>query len=66
MRSRRHRRRLRRRLASGPCCAFCWSSLIYRVWRWRDLWPIFRDTVRESVMILMIIGTSILFGYMLT
>ncbi len=40
--------------------------LIYRLWRPGDLWPIFRDTLRESVMILMIIGASILFGYMLT
>ncbi len=40
--------------------------LIYGLWRPADLWPIFRDTLRESVMILMIIGTSILFGYMLT
>ncbi|MDF1586536.1 TRAP transporter large permease [Marinimicrococcus flavescens] len=40
-------------------------ALVYRVWRWRELWPIFRDTLKESVMILMIIATSILFGYML-
>jgi C4-dicarboxylate transporter DctM subunit len=40
--------------------------LLYGVWRGRDLWPIFRDSLRESVMILMIIATSILFGYMLT
>ncbi|MDX6749548.1 TRAP transporter large permease [Geminicoccaceae bacterium 1502E] len=40
-------------------------ALVYQVWRWRDLWPIFRDTLKESVMILMIIATSILFGYML-
>ena len=40
--------------------------LLYGVWRARDLWPIFRDSLRESVMILMIIATSILFGYMLT
>jgi C4-dicarboxylate transporter, DctM subunit len=41
-------------------------AVVYGVWRLRDLWPIFRDTLRESVMILMIIATSILFGYMLT
>jgi tripartite ATP-independent transporter DctM subunit len=40
--------------------------LIYRLWRLDDLWRIFRDTTRESVMILMIIGTSILFGYMMS
>ncbi|MBI4183332.1 MAG: TRAP transporter large permease [Proteobacteria bacterium] len=39
---------------------------IYRTWRPRALWRIFADTTRESVMILMIIGTSILFGYMMS
>ncbi|MCW5774170.1 MAG: TRAP transporter large permease, partial [Rhodospirillaceae bacterium] len=40
--------------------------LIYRMWRVHELWHIFRDTTRESIMILMIIGTSILFGYMMS
>ncbi|MGE0747271.1 MAG: TRAP transporter large permease [Rhodospirillales bacterium] len=40
--------------------------LIYRMWRIADLWRIFADTTRESVMILMIIATSILFGYMMS
>ncbi|MCS6778551.1 MAG: TRAP transporter large permease [Geminicoccaceae bacterium] len=40
--------------------------LVYRVWRPRELWPIFEATIRESTMILMIIATSILFGYMLS
>jgi tripartite ATP-independent transporter DctM subunit len=39
---------------------------IYRMWRIADLWRIFSDTTRESVMILMIIATSILFGYMMS
>ncbi len=39
---------------------------IYRMWRLRELWPIFEATIRESTMILMIIATSILFGYMLS
>jgi len=39
---------------------------IYRMWRLVDLWRIFADTTRESVMILMIIATSILFGYMMS
>jgi len=41
-------------------------AAIYRVWRPRPIWRIFRETTRESVMILMIIGTSILFGYMMS
>ncbi len=39
--------------------------LIYGVWRPKDLWVILRDGMRESGMILMIIATSILFGYMM-
>lgn len=38
---------------------------IYGVWRPKDLWVILRDGMRESGMILMIIATSILFGYMM-
>jgi len=40
--------------------------VIYRVWRLTDLWHILRDGMRESGMLLMIIGTSILFGYMMS
>ncbi len=40
--------------------------LIYRVWKPLDLWNILRDGLRESGMLLMIIGTSILFGYMMS
>jgi len=40
--------------------------LIYRVWRPADLWLIFRDSLRESGMLMLIIGTSILFGYMMS
>ena len=40
--------------------------VIYRMWRPADLWAILRDGLRESGMLLMIIGTSILFGYMMS
>jgi C4-dicarboxylate transporter, DctM subunit len=39
---------------------------IYGAWRPRDLWLIFRDSVRESSMILMIIAAAALFSYMLS
>ena len=54
--------------AAGVGALFCLllAIVIYRMWRVRDLVAIFRDTTKESVMILMIIGTSILFAYMLT
>jgi tripartite ATP-independent transporter DctM subunit len=40
--------------------------IIYRQWRLADQWPIFRETVRESSMILMIIGAAAVFSYMLS
>jgi tripartite ATP-independent transporter DctM subunit len=40
--------------------------VIYRVWRLKDLWLIFRDGLRESGMLMLIIGASILFGYMMS
>lgn len=40
--------------------------VIYRTWRLGELWAIYRDTVRESTMIMMIIGSAALFGYMMS
>jgi C4-dicarboxylate transporter DctM subunit len=40
--------------------------VIYRTWRMGDLWRIFRETVRESTMILMIIGAAAAFSYMMS
>lgn len=39
---------------------------IYRAWRLEDQWRIFRETVRESTMILMIIGAAAVFSYMMS
>ncbi|HYG90741.1 MAG TPA: TRAP transporter large permease, partial [Azospirillum sp.] len=54
--------------AAGVGALFCLvlAVVLYRMWRVQDLVVIFRDTTKESVMILMIIATSILFAYMLT
>src|SRR3990172_4453696 len=54
--------------AAGVGAALCvvLALLIYRMWSPRAWWAILRDTTRESVMILMIIGAAVLFGYMLT
>jgi C4-dicarboxylate transporter DctM subunit len=54
--------------AAGVGAALCalLAIIIYKMWRPADWWTILRDTMRESVMILMIIGTAVLFGYMLT
>jgi tripartite ATP-independent transporter DctM subunit len=40
--------------------------VIYRAWRLEDQWYIFRETVRESSMILMIIGAAAVFSYMMS
>ena len=40
--------------------------VIYRAWRIGDQWQIFRETVRESTMILMIIGAAAVFSYMMS
>ena len=54
--------------AAGVGAALCvvFAVAAYRMWNPRDWWSILRDTMRESVMILMIIAASVLFGYMLT
>ena len=54
--------------AAGVGAALCvvMALAIYRMWNPKQWWAILRDTTRESVMILMIIAASVLFGYMLT
>jgi C4-dicarboxylate transporter DctM subunit len=50
----------------GAMLCLLMVAVIYRVWRPHDLWLILRDGLRESGMLLLIIGASILFGYMLS
>ncbi|MBE0621698.1 MAG: TRAP transporter large permease [Burkholderiales bacterium] len=54
--------------AAGVGAALCvvMAVVIYRMWSPKQWWAILRDTTRESVMILMIIAASVVFGYMLT
>jgi C4-dicarboxylate transporter, DctM subunit len=54
--------------AAGVGAALCLVMVIviYKVWKPADLWHILRDGLRESGMLLLIIGTSILFGYMMS
>ncbi len=51
--------------AAGVGAALCLVMviLIYRMWHWREVWQIMRDALRESGMLLMIIGMSVLFSY---
>ncbi|MBX3646450.1 MAG: TRAP transporter large permease [Rhodocyclaceae bacterium] len=50
----------------GALLCLVMVMVIYRVWRPMDLWVILRAGLCESGMLLMIIGTSILFGYMMS
>ena len=54
--------------AAGVGAALCvvLAIVIYRMWSPMSWWEILRSTTRESVMILMIIATAVLFSYMLT
>lgn len=51
--------------AAGVGAALCLMMVVvmYRMWHPRALWAILRDSLRESGMLLMIIGMSVLFGY---
>ena len=54
--------------AAGVGAALCLAMVVvlYRVWRPAALWAILRDALRESGMLMLIIGASILFGYMMS
>ena len=52
--------------ALSAVLALALVMVIYRQWRLDDQWRIFRETVRESSMILMIIGAAAVFSYMLS
>jgi len=41
-------------------------ALIYKMWSLREHWEILRTAMRESVMIMMIIGAAALFSYMMS
>ena len=52
--------------AVGALLCLLMVIVIYRMWRPAEIWLILRDATRESGMLLMIIGASILFGYMMS
>jgi len=54
--------------AAGVGALFCvlLVVVIYRMWQPQRLWEIFRESTRESVMIMMIIAAAELFGYMMS
>jgi tripartite ATP-independent transporter DctM subunit len=52
--------------AVGALLCILLAVVIYRLWDWRVLWTVMRDSTRESVMILFIIGAAGVFSYMLS
>jgi tripartite ATP-independent transporter DctM subunit len=50
----------------GGLLALLLIALIYGVWRPGDLAPILKSTIRESTMLMMIIGMSLLYSYVMS
>lgn len=50
----------------GALLALILIALIYRVWRPKDVTPILAATLKESTMLMMIIGMSLLFSYVMS
>jgi tripartite ATP-independent transporter DctM subunit len=52
--------------AVGALLCLVIAMIIYKLWNPKDLWVVLRDSTRESVMILFIIGAAGVFSYMLS
>src|SRR5262249_28578777 len=50
----------------GAILALVLIASIYAMWRPRDLEPIFAATLRESTMLMLIIGMSLLYSYVMS
>jgi len=50
----------------GAVLAMALIAVVYRVWRPKDLKPILAGTVKESTMLLFIIGMSLLYSYVMS
>jgi tripartite ATP-independent transporter DctM subunit len=52
--------------AVGALLCLVIAMIIYKLWNPRDLWVVLRDSTKESVMILFIIGAAGVFSFMLS
>lgn len=52
--------------AVGALLCIVVAIIVYRMFHWHDLWVVLRDSTRESVMILFIIGAAGVFSFMLS
>jgi tripartite ATP-independent transporter DctM subunit len=50
----------------GALLALVLIAIVYRVWRPKDLSPILASTIKESTMLLLIIGMSLLYSYVMS
>src|SRR5206468_4450721 len=50
----------------GALLALILIAIVYGVWRVRDLTPILASTIKESTMLMFIIGMSLLFSYVMS
>jgi C4-dicarboxylate transporter DctM subunit len=50
----------------GALLALVLIAIVYGLWRPRDIAPIVRSTIRESTMLMMIIGMSLLYSYVMS
>jgi C4-dicarboxylate transporter, DctM subunit len=50
----------------GALLAFVLIAVVYGVWRIRDIAPILSATLKESTMLMFIIGMSLLFSYVMS
>jgi tripartite ATP-independent transporter DctM subunit len=50
----------------GAVMALGLIALLYGAWHWKDLTPIFGSTLGESTMLMMIIGMSLLYSYVMS
>jgi tripartite ATP-independent transporter DctM subunit len=50
----------------GAVLALVLIAIIYRVWRPKDVAPILAATLKESTMLMMIVGMSLLFSYVMS
>ncbi|MDB5766713.1 MAG: hypothetical protein JWQ61_1527 [Collimonas fungivorans] len=50
----------------GALLAIVLIAVVYRLWRPRDLMPFLNSTIKESCMLLLIIGMSLLYSYVMS
>jgi TRAP-type C4-dicarboxylate transport system permease large subunit len=50
----------------GALLAFVLMAVVYGIWRPKDLGPMLSSTIKESTMLLMIIGMSLLYSYVMS